>query len=294
MCSVAIIGDIHDWHSEQIAFYLKKKGCEVIKLKYDELHANFNSKKSFFFNCRLQNVDAVWLRFLNSGTLEEITTKLTFLHLLEEMNIYTHNSAKVIEKTVDKVRTTGLLEINKIPSPETMVWLGNSKNLEIRKNFLLKPIFGSQGKDILFLKQNTKLKNITAKGNVFYLQEFIGNPKEKEFSDIRVLVSNHKVIAAMKRSSKKFVTNIFQGAKFEKVKLVNKLKNISEKVSKILNLGYGGIDIKIHKEKYFVLEVNSIPSWKTTQKIEKKNLSEILVNDFLKILRNKKRCLQKS
>ena len=30
------------------------------------------------------------------------------------MEIYIHNSASVIEKTVDKVRTTGILEINGI------------------------------------------------------------------------------------------------------------------------------------------------------------------------------------
>ena len=47
-------------------------------------------------------------------------------------------SADIIEKTVDKVRTTGLLEINKIRSPETMVWLGKKKNqLNSQNNFML-------------------------------------------------------------------------------------------------------------------------------------------------------------
>ena len=38
------------------------------------------------------------------------------------MKIYIHNSASVIEKTVDKVRTTGILELNGINTPETTVW----------------------------------------------------------------------------------------------------------------------------------------------------------------------------
>ena len=61
-----------------------------------------------------------------------------------------------------------------------------------------------------------------------------------------------------------------------------KLVSLSKKVSKLFNLGYGGIDIKFFKNEYYVLEVNSIPSWKSVQKIENKNISEILVEDFIK------------
>ena len=41
-------------------------------------------------------------------------------------------------------------------------------------------------------------------------------------------------------------------------------------------------DIKIDKDKFSVLEINSVPSWKALQQIEKINISEVLVNDFLK------------
>ena len=36
------------------------------------------------------------------------------------------------------------------------------------------------------------------------------------------------------------------------------LNNISKKISKIFNLGYGGLDFIFFKEKYYLLEVNSI------------------------------------
>ena len=113
MLSIAIIGDLQDWHSQQIESSLKKRGCRVIKFKFDELQANFQKGK-FFLNPELKKVKGVWLRFINNGTLEEITTKLTFLHLLEKIGVYIHNSPKTIEMTVDKVRTTGLLEIASI------------------------------------------------------------------------------------------------------------------------------------------------------------------------------------
>ena len=158
MYSVAIISDIHDWHSQQLEFNLKKKNCKVIKIKYDEIFAYFGKKKKFHFNKKLENIDGIWVRFIKSGSLEEITTKLTFLHLLEKEGIYIHNSASVIEKTVDKVRTTGLLEMNNILSPETRVHIGNIKNIKNKKKFLIKPIFGSQGKNIFLIKNSCDLK----------------------------------------------------------------------------------------------------------------------------------------
>ena len=212
------------------------------------------------------------------------------MHLLKELGIYVHNCAGVIEKTVDKVRTTGLLEINKINSPETIVKIGAIKNFKIKDNYLLKPVFGSQGKNITLIKKDSSIKDINAIGNVFYLQKFLGDIKEKKFWDIRVLVSNHKPISAMERFSKNFLTNAYQGASLKKITLSKKLIKITEKVSRLFDLGYGGIDIKFFENKYYVLEVNSIPSWKAIQKVEKKNISKILVNDFLN---NVKKCKRK-
>ena len=64
------------------------------------------------------------------------------------------------------------------------------------------------------------------------------------------------------------------------------MKSFQKKFQKkIFNLGYGGIDLKIYKNKTYVLEVNSIPSWRAIQKIEKKNIADILVKDFIKQLK---------
>ncbi len=281
MYSIAIVSDIHDWHSKQIESNLIKKNCEVFKIKYDELEANFNIKENFFLNRKLKKIDAVWLRFIKNGTLEEITTKLTFMHLLENNGVYVHNSPKTIEKTVDKVRTTGILTINNILTPNTKVTFKSPLKIRGKTNYLLKPIFGSQGKNIILINNLDKLYKTNAIGNVYYLQEFIGNINDKEFWDIRVLVSNHKPISVMKRTSKQIFTNAYQGASTEKLTFNKELSSLTRRVSKLFELGYGGIDIKVFKKKFYVLEVNSIPSWKAIQNIEDRDISEILVNDFL-------------
>jgi len=68
----------------------------------------------------------------------------------------------------------------------------------------------------------------------------------------------------------------------QKKKISLQLQKLTIKISKLFNLGYAGIDVKFDKKKIAILEINGIPSWKGMQNIEKKNISEILVKDFLK------------
>jgi RimK family alpha-L-glutamate ligase len=286
MQTIAIISDLHDWHSDQIELFLKQNNFKTIKVTFQELKVSFKKNRIFFENNNLlNNINGVWVRFLKNGTIEEITTKLTILHLLSESNIYVHNSGLTIEKTVDKIRTTGILEINNIKSPETTIWFAKNKkslnnNFCKRTKYLVKPIFGSQGKNIFLVNNLNELRKIKAVGEVFYLQKFIKSEK-KEFTDVRVLVSNHRVISSMERYSNHFITNVFQGAKYRQFILKKKIKDLCVKLSKIFKLGYGGIDLKIVKDDVFVLEINSVPSWKAMQKISKINISEKLVKDFI-------------
>ena len=287
MQTIAIISDLHDWHSDQIEFFLKQHRFKTLKVTFQELKFSFKKNKIFFENNNLlNNINGIWVRFLKNGTIEEITTKLTILHLLDESKIYVHNSGLTIEKTVDKVRTTGILELNNIKSPETTIWFArNKKNLNNNfcneTKYLVKPIFGSQGKNIFLVNNFNELRKINAVGEVFYLQKFIES-QEKEFTDIRVLVSNHSVISSMERYSNHFITNVFQGAKYRQIILKKNIKDLCIKLSKIFKLGYGGIDLKITKNDVFVLEINSVPSWKAMQKISKINISEKLVKDFIR------------
>ena len=138
--------------------------------------------------------------------------------------------------------------------------------------------------------EDENLNELKNSGNVFYLQNFVGEIKNQKFSDLRVLVSNHKVIASMKRESKSFLTNVYLGASYHKTKISSEIVKLTEKISRIFELGYCGVDIKINNKKIFVLEINSIPSWKNINKLYKEDLTEKLVKDFIKIIDKFKKC----
>ncbi|MAI84070.1 MAG: hypothetical protein CMM91_03955 [Rickettsiales bacterium] len=290
MTNFAIISDLHDWHSKQISNELNKLKKKVQLYNFDDLSIKIENKKNIvLFNNKIKKFDGIWVRFIKDGSLEEITFKLTILHTLKDFGTYIHNSAQIIEKTVDKFRASMIAKKSGILIPKTWVFsnkrhfIEQSKNLFRKQKYLIiKPIFGSQGKGVQIFKN---LKDIDFSEKILYFQEYIGNLNEKIFSDVRVIVSKHKTVCAIKRVSKNPITNVALGSKVEKIKISRELKKISIKISKIFELGYGGIDFKIFKNKIYLLEINSIPAWKATQTVEKKKISKILVDDFLSIAR---------
>lgn len=288
--TVCILSDFHDWHSSQIEKYLRSKKVKVIKANFSDLNVviksnmvNFKNKDSKF------NFNGVWVRFIDGGTIEEITYKLSILHLLKENGIYVHNSAEAIEKTIDKFRTTAILSLHKLKTPKTWIVSNREKAKEILSSeiskgpILFKPLLGSRGKGIQIFCDKKDISQIEIPNKIFYLQEFIGNHKDDNQSDIRVFVSNHKIITAIERTSHNIVTNASLGAKVKIINISIELKKLTEKISQIFNLGYGGIDLKYYQNKYYVLEINSIPSWHATQKVIKSQIVELFADDFIKL-----------
>ena len=289
---VCIISDHHDWHSYNLKKEFLKKGAEVDLLYFSDISIIINNQKSIIlFKNKIIKYNGAWIRFISSGSIEEITFKLTTLHLMNEIGIYMHNPADVIEKSIDKSRTTAILKISGINSPNT--WVLNNlneaekigkKNIHKNIDLLVKPMLGSQGKGIELLKKISDLRIFAKKNNIFYLQKFIGCVENKTHFDYRVLVSNHKIISIIKRTSNNIITNAFQGANVERIDCFKQFIEISEKVSKIFKLSYGGLDLKIHRNKIYLIEINSIPSWKAMQTVEQRNITKILVADFLKLI----------
>ena len=65
MFSIAIISDIHDWHSDQIELNLKKKNCKVVKIRYDDLNLIFDNRKNKILSPKFLKLRGVWTRSNN-------------------------------------------------------------------------------------------------------------------------------------------------------------------------------------------------------------------------------------
>ena len=70
--------------------------------------------------------DAVFVRSISPGTLEQITFRLGLLHALRESGVRVWNDARAIERCVDKSATTFLLHKAGIPTPRTRTMEGHA------------------------------------------------------------------------------------------------------------------------------------------------------------------------
>ena len=287
---IIIFSDSHDWHSNELKKELKKLKCKVFCLSLDDCFINTNIKNNILIPGFSKNLpDGCFIRTIGKGTFQQITRRLTILHVLKKLKVVLFNDVNCIEKATDKSMTTFLLSHNKINTPDT--WVPEKlpvakkilKKLKKKKLYgIWKPLFGSQGKCLRVIKRNKLKKNSE---QVYYLQTFedIKIKSKKKWQDFRILVCNNKIIASMIRRNKKKITNIGQGGEPFEFNATEEIKKISINASKLINADYAGIDfIKDKYGKFKVIEINSIPAWKALQKTTNKNIASILAKTFFK------------
>ncbi|RUO97624.1 RimK family alpha-L-glutamate ligase [Hyphomicrobium sp.] len=230
--------------------------------------------------------DGVFVRSISAGTLEQITFRLGLLHALRESGVRVWNDARAIERCVDKSQTTFLLHKNGIPTPRTRVCETLPHALEytegLDRPLVLKPLFGSQGKGIGMVSQQSELPAPETVDQMYYMQDYVP-PKDGFYEDWRVLATRHRVIAAMTRRGTTWVTNIHQGGKARMHLPDDEMTRVSMAAMRAVDADYAGIDlIRSASGQLQVLEVNSNPAWRGLQSVADVNIAWAIAEDFLK------------
>lgn len=218
---------------------------------------------------------AVIVRSVSSGSFEAITRRLGILHAFAHLRIPVWNSAKAIERCVDKSTTTFLLAQAGLPTPETFAVesLEHARAIVDRElangPLVLKPLFGSQGRGIRLIERPEDLPVPEEVDDVYYLQRFVARAGPP-FRDYRVFTCDGQVLGMMGRCANGWITNIAKGAKAEPVSgpLRMKLEALALAASNAIGTDFAGIDIvPTFDGGLLVLEVNSMPAWSGLQSV---------------------------
>ena len=234
------------------------------------------------------------MRGVPGGALEEVVFYLDILHALRELNVFVYNDARAIERSVDKGMTSFLLEQSGLATPPT--WVGNHvhqayafirKQLELGCKVVIKPLFGSQGKDLQLITRHSDLTNFEVYNQIYYLQKYI-DTGAKEAHDWRLFVIGGQVVAAMRRQSSSWITNVAAGGKCYPAVLDEEFAAIACAAVRAVRMHYGGVDIiRDHDGKLWITEVNSIPAWRGLQGVSGVTVAERLVTHFLDRLQHR-------
>ena len=139
---------------------------------------------------------------------------------------------------------------------------------------IFKKCYGSLGKGVIKVDDREQLESVANKykGVPHLYQQYISASHGK---DIRVIVVGGKAVAGMLRKSRgDFRSNIELGGVGEKLELPQAVIDLSEKVAKLLNLDYCGVDILIGDNEYYVCEVNSNAFFKGIENVTKINVAK--------------------
>jgi tetrahydromethanopterin:alpha-L-glutamate ligase len=287
---IVIFTDDPGWHGRQLRTAFANRGydSEYVSLTECRFTIEPGQLPIIIPGFDQQLPEAVFVRGVPGGSLEEVVLYLDILHALKIIGIPVYNDGHAIERSVDKGMTSFLLHHAGIPTPLTWVLRNRQEALVIAEtelkngNLLIsKPLFGSQGEGIRRIEKMTDLFWLTSSHGVYYLQRFI-HCAGSGFSDSRVFVINGRAVAAMQRRGKSWLNNVARGARCEAIDMMPEMADLAVKAAMALKMDYAGVDIIQDKDgHYIVIEVNSIPAWKGLQSVCDVNVAELLVDDLL-------------
>jgi RimK family alpha-L-glutamate ligase len=214
---------------------------------------------------------AVIVRAIPGGSLEQVVFRVDALHRLGRLGVPVINSARCIERSVDKYFTSTLLEDAGIPTPRTRVCERFEDAMAgfeaLGGDVIVKPLFGAEGRGMVRVSDPDlayrTFRALELARSVFYLQEYV----EHGGRDVRAFLVGGQVIAAMTRRGPGWRTNVAQGAQVEAFELPPDLVGLSRRAAGLLEADYAGVDIlRADDGRWLVIEVNGIPGWHGLQR----------------------------
>jgi RimK family alpha-L-glutamate ligase len=284
------------WSSTQLREELTKRSIPYECFTFPKLTAHIAYKPYFTAkNTDLQDInitedlDAIIIRPIGRGSLEELVFRMDMLYKLERLGFYVINPPEAIEHCVDKYDILAILEDNNIPVPRTAATESVNEALrafsELGGDVVVKPVFGSRGMGATRIVDqeiaSTIFKAIAFHHGVIYLQEFVPHG----YSDIRAFVINGNVVAAMRRVAEGWKTNYSQGARPAPTTLSTEFENLATKAAKAVGCKIAGVDILEGPSGPKICDVNSQPGWKGLQMVTKVNIAEGIVDFVLSELK---------
>ena len=287
---IAIITDDPGWHGRQLVDAFRERGCLSHYVRLQDCHFNLNADQPPYLEVgnHAETPLGVFIRGVPGGSLEEVVYYLDILHAFEAMAIPVVNNVRSIERSVDKGMTSFLLSLQGIPTPKTFIssdlhYIHEKlrEGLNSGSTYVVKPLFGSQGLGLQWIRSMREFIDYEHMNGVMYLQEHIHSGHGVGV-DFRVFVVGGQIVSSMKRIGTSWISNVAHGARVEPVVLDSSVEEMAVEAVRVVGMEYAGVDlIRDTQGKFWVTEVNSVPAWKGLQPTTSKVIVDSIVDDFL-------------
>ena len=288
---VAVLGNPKSWYCRDLARALRERGHRYTRVDFPKLVAEIGAVAAPLRagQTDLSAVDAVIVRTMPPGSLEQVVYRMDALQRLEAAGVVVLNPPKAIECAVDKYLTTCRLEAAGLNVPDTCVCETADAALEaferLGGDVVVKPLFGAEGRGIvrvsdpdLALRTFRTLERIQT---VLYVQRFI----EHEGFDVRVLVLDGRVVGSIRRRSPHdFRTNVSRAAVAELHEATERERDWSLRAAAATGTRFAGVDLLYGREgQCYVIEVNAVPGWQAFRKATGIDVAALIVDSVQRL-----------
>jgi len=261
----------------------EQRGHEVAVLDHTRCYMNITSMNPSvsYKGQKQEGFDAVIPRIGASVTFYGTAV----LRQFEMMGVYPMNESVAISRSRDKLRSVQLLARKGVGLPVTgfarspddinhlLTSVGGTK-------FVIKLLEGTQGIGVVLAENRKAAESVIEaflglNANIL-VQEFIA---EAGGADIRCLVVDGKVVAAMKRQGKEgeFRSNLHRGGSANLVKITPEERSTAVRAARIMGLNVAGVDLLRSNHGPVVMEVNSSPGLEGIETATGKDIASLII-----------------
>ena len=289
---VGILATGDRWHVEALAAALRRAGCEPIAfdgrrlsgrvgLPPDKAGADPGRPGPAGIHADaidLDRLDALLVRFIPAGSLDQIVFRMDALHLLADDGLPVINHPRAIERTVDKHWTSRLLAAAGVATPRTVV---AEQAADAQRAFremgdvVVKPLLGAGGRGICRVSDRDVayrvFRALEDHRAVFYVQEFVPHGR----SDLRLLVVGGRVVAAARRHGNGWKTNVAAGARMTAHEPDRVETDLALRACRAVGAEVAGVDLlEADDGRILVCEVNGIPGWSALERATGRRIAD--------------------
>ena len=265
---------------------------EIVPLAFSQVLAAISKQEGQVSDSqqRLQAADAVLVRTMPPGSLEQVVFRMDALAQLDQAGTLVINPPRAIEVAVDKYLTTARLANAGLRCPRTIVCQTADAAMQafeqLGGDVVIKPLFGSEGRGLtrvsnenLALRAFTMLERMDA---IIYLQQFI----EHEGFDMRLFVLGESVLGMRRVNPHDWRTNVSRGATVESLPVDDSLAAMARAAARSAGAMIAGVDVLPGRDgNLYVLEVNAVPGWKALSRALDLDVARLVLDYVASLIR---------
>ncbi len=215
---------------------------------------------------------------------------LAVIKQFEMMGKVTLNTTQAILRSRDKLRSLQVLSQHNVPVPRTF-FLDDIGAIDLAIEavggppIIIKITEGTQGMGVMLAESvrsaRSILESIINQGQHLLVQEFISESSGK---DIRAIVLDNRVIAAMTRSSlgDEFRSNLHRGGTTTGIRLNVESERMAIVATRAMGLRFAGVDLIESERGPLILEVNPSPGLEGIEAASEVNVAQMVIRHLNK------------